>query len=230
MRERRVDEKMEMAKVDQHEAMAQKMDSLMGALRITGERLDSITATVRIEAASMDKHIPSGSFAEMVVLDKHDSLHTMDVQTSTTPKAGLGSPQTADEFLGPALQHALDGHADKITESVAAANIKAASKLSRKISSALAAQDQAWTQRLDALQAFHEQALVRMREEMQAHTETQLSRLQSAHEAGIARVLEAIEKSDRAQAGQVALPVQCGHHVAPPPRKMNREVLGYWYK
>ncbi|GAM83763.1 hypothetical protein ANO11243_017530 [Dothideomycetidae sp. 11243] len=87
--------------------------------------------------------------------------------------------------------------------------------------------EQKMEKRIEQMQAAHKKEMKELRREMTKLMNEKIEKMQAVHEEHHEVLVKAIEARSRPVRKTV---VQCDHDVAPPPRKMNREMLGYWYK
>lgn len=101
---------------------------------------------------------------------------------------------------------------------------KQTQKLQFAITQVQESQDQMIEQRIQQLQSAHENEIKQLKLDLYSVMNEKMEQMQAQQKTHYEQTIKAISRAARKQV------VQCDHDVAPPPRKMNKEVLGYWYK
>ncbi|TKX24414.1 hypothetical protein C1H76_3361 [Elsinoe australis] len=139
------------------------------------------------------------------------------IEQQSTQLTGLISSQKASNKIVSKMQASID----RIP-----ATDEATNKRIQDVQEARAKEEATSNQRIQDMQAAHAKEMKDLRREMRKLMDTRLEKMQTAQNEHYDRMVKALAS----RPSQVNHIVQCDHDVAPPPRKMNKELAGYWYK
>ncbi|KAF2156285.1 hypothetical protein K461DRAFT_275402 [Myriangium duriaei CBS 260.36] len=206
-------------------ACSQRVDEVMDMQRVGHIELRDVKGTVGQTAGKVQTILDQQKAGDekldaiMAALEKSPPSKKQPERSSPTPSAG-GIQR---------LQATIEQQSVQLAGLITAQ--KAGNKHTQKLATALDAvptsQDENMEQRLAALQAAHEKEMKQLKRDMTKVMNDKLEKLTAAQDAQFVAMREVVAKAVKKKPPTV---VQCDHDVAPPPRKMNKELLGYWYK
>ncbi|KAF4556668.1 Hypothetical protein D9617_1g085470 [Elsinoe fawcettii] len=214
-----------------------RMENMSHRMEEGFRRLDGLAETQRVSLLEIqDTKLSTKHTADRVqtILDRQhagdakldrimSSLDTVsDRQKTASPEK---SPPTPSAGGMQRLQSAIEQQQTQLQGLISSqkASNKIVSKMQTSVE-ALPDSNAAVTKRIEDMQAAHAKDMAKLKRDMFKLMDDRIEKLQASQTDNYDRILKAL--GDRTS----PVTVKCDHDVAPPPRKMNRELAGYWYK
>lgn len=214
-----------------HSAARDTMDGLSDKLQKVLETQSHTGLGISAELlSSLDTRIDSPMVAQQV-----DQVGLSDLQAVIQDQAQQIAA-LADSLTTATSQHSQEmlqlrdlqqSHFEKQSQQIEASQDKTAATGTEKHVHFAEPEEDVWKERLEDLKESHEQHMADMQQAMFGVMTEQLSQMQAAHKVDMDLLMAAITNKGNGNNQPV---IKCNHNVAPPPRKMNREMIGYWYK
>ncbi|KAF2218763.1 hypothetical protein BDZ85DRAFT_269780 [Elsinoe ampelina] len=214
-----------------------RMDNMTRRMEEGFRRLDGLAETQRVSLLEIqDTKLSGKQTADRVqtILERqHAGDHKLDrimssldqVSERQKPVSPEKSPPTPSAGGMQRLQTVIEQQQTQLQGLISSQ--KASNKIVSKMQSSVEAlpdSNAIVTKRIEEMQAAHTKDMARLKRDMYKLMDERIEKLQTSQAENHDRMLQALK--DR----PTQVVVKCDHDVAPPPRKMNRELAGYWYK
>ncbi|PNS14402.1 hypothetical protein CAC42_3688 [Sphaceloma murrayae] len=213
-----------------------RMDRLGNRMDDGFRRLDGLAETQRVSLLEIqDTKSAARQTAERVqtILDRQragdvklDAIMS-SLEHNKTPAVAKSPPPTPSAGSVQRLQTAIEQQSTQLTGLISSQ--KASNKIVSKMQAAMEQipdTDASVNKRMEEMQLAHAKEMKDLRREMRKLMDDRMGKLQTSQAENHDRLMKALAS----RPSQVTQMIQCDHDVAPPPRKMNRELAGYWYK